>query len=229
VTELTTITTKGGARFTVAKQYAPRFEALLNDLEASGYAIDPKQSGGYNPRNIAGTNTPSQHSYGRAVDVNWTRNALGTDGDIDPALAQELSTKHGFTWGGSWKSKRDPMHFEVSDAAASPPVAQRSLVAYAGNASPVPAPSPAPDVAPSAPEQVPAPANAVQQFADALTSRVADQPQERQEPRPEDDMPDMPQLRISGMDAQPLRRRVNSNSLLRAVASRLNSSGSAGV
>jgi hypothetical protein len=220
MTDLTTITTKGGARFTVAKRYAPRFEALLNDLEASGYAIDPKQSGGYNPRNIAGTNTPSQHSFGRAVDVNWTRNALGTDGDIDPALAQELSAKHGFTWGGSWKSKRDPMHFEVSDAAPSPPVAQRSLVAYAGNASPSPAPvTPQPAAAPSTPvAETPSQPTTMEQFANALTSRVADAEPEK---RPEDDMPEAQQLRIRGMDAPALRRRVNSNSLFRAVASRL--------
>jgi hypothetical protein len=226
--DLKTITSRSGARFTVASKYADRFQALIDDLEGAGYQIKGNQSGGYNPRNIAGTNVPSQHSFGRAIDVNWTDNPRGTRGTIPPEIAREVAGRRGFVWGGDWKNP-DDMHFEIADKEPAPPVAQRSLVAYAGNASPAPAPSPVPDVAPSAPEQVPAPANAVQQFADALTSRVADQPQERQEPRPEDDMPDMPQLRISGMDAQPLRRRVNSNSLLRAVASRLNSSGSAGV
>jgi hypothetical protein len=225
MSDLTTITTRGGARFTVARKYAPRFEALLNDLEASGYSIDPKQSGGYNPRNIAGTSTPSQHSFGRAVDVNWTRNALGTAGDIDPALAQELSTKHGFTWGGSWKNKRDPMHFEIADKEPAPPVSQRSLVAFAGN-TPAPAQPTAPvSSAPTTATPDPSQASTLDQFANALTSRFSEAEPEK---RPEDDLPEAPQLRMAGMGAPAIRRRAP-NSLFRAVASRLKSSGVTGA
>lgn len=112
---LTTIRTNGGAPFTVNADYADKFLGLLNDLEASGYPIEGDQSGGYNPRNIAGTSTPSQHAYGRAVDVNWTDNPRGKAGMIPADKARALATKYGMTWGGDW-SNPDPMHFEIGGA-----------------------------------------------------------------------------------------------------------------
>lgn len=127
---LKTITAPNGARFTVDERYADRFIGLLNDLESSGYLIDPNQSGGYNPRNIAKTNTPSQHAYGRAVDINWTDNARGSRGSIPEKLAMDLARKHGMTWGGTWKN-RDDMHFQVADGAPIP-MANRSFMTAAG-------------------------------------------------------------------------------------------------
>lgn len=142
---LKTITTKSGARFSVASDHADKFQTLLDRLEASGYQIDPAQSGGYNPRNIAGTNTPSQHSFGNAIDINWTRNARGKRGDIDPALAKSLADELGFTWGGNW-SNPDDMHFEVKRDGPVP-MQSRGLTSFAG----VPAPQPAsPQSAPPA-------------------------------------------------------------------------------
>lgn len=107
------VTAPGGARFTVANQYAYKFKGLLADLEAAGYGIKGDQSGGYNPRNIAGTNTPSRHAYGAAIDVNWTDNPRGGMGQIPAELARSLAQKYGLVWGGDWKNP-DPMHFEVS-------------------------------------------------------------------------------------------------------------------
>lgn len=98
---------------TVARQHADRFTNFMNDLEAAGYKINPNASGGYNPRNIAGTNIPSHHASGSAIDVNWGANARGTQGDIPADLARSLAQKHGLTWGGDWKNP-DPMHFEVA-------------------------------------------------------------------------------------------------------------------
>lgn len=115
--ELTGIAAPGGAKFTVATSAADKFQGLINDLEAGGYQIDPKVSGGYNPRVIAGTNTPSQHAYGLAIDVNSDRNAQGakTASDIPADVARALASKYGLTWGGDWHgSTRDPMHFEVA-------------------------------------------------------------------------------------------------------------------
>lgn len=112
--ELSPIATPGGAKFQVAAPYADRFQGLLNDLEAAGYKSDPTQSGGYNRRFIAGTKTPSEHSHGAAIDVNWTRNPRGGTGDIPPELARSLAAKYNLTWGGDWSgSTRDPMHFEA--------------------------------------------------------------------------------------------------------------------
>ena len=113
MSSLTTFKTRGGAPFTVAGQHADKFRALLDELEAAGYAIDPGQSGGYNDRNIAGTNKLSNHAHGAAVDVNWNANARGGQGDIPADLARSLASKHGMTWGGDWKNP-DPMHFEIA-------------------------------------------------------------------------------------------------------------------
>jgi hypothetical protein len=141
------IVSKGGAKFSVAAEHADKFQRLIDALEAEGYAIDPAQSGGYNPRNIAGTNTPSQHSFGNAIDINWTRNARGTKGDIDPVLAQRLADELGFEWGGAWKNS-DPMHFEIKRTAPVP-MEGRGLTSYAGVPSPAP---PAPPQSQGAPE-----------------------------------------------------------------------------
>jgi hypothetical protein len=106
------ITSPGGASFWVAKPHADRFRGLIGDLETAGYGIKPKESGGYNYRNIAGTNKLSQHAHGAAVDINWMDNARGSAGNIPPDLARSLAQKHGLKWGGDWKNP-DPMHFEV--------------------------------------------------------------------------------------------------------------------
>lgn len=130
MTALKVITSPSGARFSVAAEHADRFQALVNDLEAAGYPIRGDQSGGYNPRNIAGTNTPSLHSFGRAIDINWNENARGKRGTIPEDVALRLAQKHGLTWGGTWKN-RDDMHFEVADTGPRP-MSERGLTSFAG-------------------------------------------------------------------------------------------------
>lgn len=125
MTNLVTIRTRGGVPFTVSSSHASRFEGLLNDLEAAGYPIKGDQSGGYNYRNIAGTNKLSNHAHGSAVDVNWSENARGTAGNIPASVARDLAAKHGMTWGGDWKNP-DPMHFEVAGAHGHEAPAQRA-------------------------------------------------------------------------------------------------------
>lgn len=117
--DLVGVTSRSGARLQVDRAAASQFQGLITDLEAAGYKIDPKTSGGYANRNIAGTNTPSQHSFGMAVDLNSQANARGTRGEIDPVLANKLAEKYGLTWGGNWRgATRDPMHFEVPAGAS---------------------------------------------------------------------------------------------------------------
>ena len=113
--ELAPVVAPGGAKFQVAATAAEKFQGLVNDLEASGYNLDPATSGGYNKRFIAGTHTPSNHAFGTAIDINWAKNPRGgSASDIPPDLARQLAAKHGLVWGGDWSGKtRDPMHFEV--------------------------------------------------------------------------------------------------------------------
>lgn len=113
MTKLRTITSPSGARLSVADQHGDRFQALVDDLESAGVILKKGESGGYNYRNIAGTNKLSNHAHGAAIDVNWNDNERGKAGAIDPELARSLAAKHGLTWGGDWKNP-DPMHFEVA-------------------------------------------------------------------------------------------------------------------
>lgn len=109
---LATVSSPSGAKLQVASDVAPKFQGLLDDLHARGYVVNANDTGGYNDRNIAGTDVKSNHAYGRAADINWSTNPRGGKSDIPPELARELAAKHGLVWGGDWQNP-DPMHFEA--------------------------------------------------------------------------------------------------------------------
>ena len=91
----------------------PLYEALFADIHARGlwHAIKTT-AGGYTWRMKRGQSKPSTHSWGIAFDLNDRTNAMGTPGDMDPALVA-LIESHGFVWGGRWSGAyKDPMHFQ---------------------------------------------------------------------------------------------------------------------
>jgi hypothetical protein len=107
---IATVKTPNDQKWSVHRQAAPDFQNFLEELHASGYA--PVSSGGYNLRNIRGTNQLSQHAFGNAIDINAPANPQGgTKMDL-PANVGELAAKHNLEWGGNWKNNPDPMHFE---------------------------------------------------------------------------------------------------------------------
>jgi hypothetical protein len=67
------------------------------------------------PIKLAGggfTTTPSNHSWGLAVDLNAPVNPLGgTSHTIERPMA-DLWNKYGFRWGGDYSTTKDWMHFE---------------------------------------------------------------------------------------------------------------------
>lgn len=93
----------------------------------------------FNYRKIAGTNKLSNHSYGLALDINplynpYVKTARGKTiispdkaeayADRSKAFAHKIDQndlayrvfiKHGFVWGGDWKSVKDYQHFEYTD------------------------------------------------------------------------------------------------------------------
>ena len=107
---LVTVTASNGQTWQVNKLAAPAFQAFLHDLEAAGY--DPQSSGGYNYRPIRGSSRLSQHAFGNAIDINAQSNALGSSQTDMPANVSALAAKYGLEWGGNWKNRPDPMHFE---------------------------------------------------------------------------------------------------------------------
>jgi hypothetical protein len=76
--------------------------------------IKPKQCGVFNPRRINWRpgNPLSFHAIACATDLNWIENAYGKPGSIRsfPAIPK-IMKKHGFYWGGDWRTK-DDMHFQ---------------------------------------------------------------------------------------------------------------------
>lgn len=87
----------------------------------------------FNYRKVAGTNVLSNHSYGKAIDINPFYNPfVKRNGKVEPAAARRYANRnarfkykitrgdlcyrlfkqHGFTWGGDWRSSKDYQHFE---------------------------------------------------------------------------------------------------------------------
>ena len=95
------------------KLVAPLYEAAFADVMAKGlWGSIRTTAGGYNWRMKRGQAKPSTHTWGIAFDLNDRTNAMGTAGDMDPALVA-LFESWGFTWGGRWSGPyRDPMHFQ---------------------------------------------------------------------------------------------------------------------
>ena len=95
----------------------PQLHAAFAEIEEAGLAgkIDPAQFGGcYVPRFI--DRDPrrglSAHAFGLAIDLNVSKNLLGTRGSMDRRVVA-IFEKWGFAWGGRW-SRPDPMHFELA-------------------------------------------------------------------------------------------------------------------
>ncbi len=127
--ELARIATSSGLGADVNAKYAQQFQGFVKELEGTGYKIN--SIGGYNYRNIAGTNKLSNHAFGDAIDINPQQNPMGKNLVTDlPPNVGDIAAKYGLSWGGAWNSKKDAMHFEVPDSAA----ALDKLTSSAGSA-----------------------------------------------------------------------------------------------
>lgn len=69
--------------------------------------------GCYVVRNVRGMSTRSIHSWGLAIDVNASQNALGSPGTQNEELIREFENQ-GFFWGGNYHNRKDPMHFQFA-------------------------------------------------------------------------------------------------------------------
>lgn len=77
-------------------------------------------AGGFNARFQRGSTTAlSNHAYGSAFDINVAWNPLGKppaapgkEGSVRELVP--LAHKHGFYWGGHFRSRPDGMHFEIA-------------------------------------------------------------------------------------------------------------------
>jgi hypothetical protein len=89
--------------------------AALGSLERRGLGrlVDPADYAGcYAPRRIQPSGSLSLHAWGLAVDLNATANPFGGRSRQDRRLVRAME-RQGFTWGGDWPTRPDPMHFEL--------------------------------------------------------------------------------------------------------------------
>jgi hypothetical protein len=91
-------------------------------------SMEANNTSAFNFRLKTGGGTPSNHAYGRAVDINPVQNPYIKGDTILPSKAKydlkaegTLSADHpivkafierGWEWGGNWKSLKDYQHFE---------------------------------------------------------------------------------------------------------------------
>lgn len=87
-----------------------RDQATIDRLGISRYA------GAYNPRFIRGSTTKwSNHAYGAAIDLNAEDNGFGKGHGTIPQPVIDAFKRQGARWGGDYKGRTDPMHFEFCD------------------------------------------------------------------------------------------------------------------
>jgi hypothetical protein len=91
------------------------FDANIQDIDA-GQLDD----WGYAERPIRGGTELSNHASGTAIDINATKWPLGADPRINlsqakiEAIRQHLRIYEGcIRWGGDYRGRKDPMHFEI--------------------------------------------------------------------------------------------------------------------
>ncbi|GLY02569.1 M15 family metallopeptidase [Actinoplanes sp. NBRC 101535] len=124
-------------RKSFAALYRLRFPILVMQpasVNMPGLTDKSILTSGYECRYVAGTTRWSQHSYGRAIDVNPRQNPMIRGDYLDPPRSEPwiprdqylpgmlhgdgavaAFTDNGFYWGGRWKTLKDYMHFSPND------------------------------------------------------------------------------------------------------------------
>lgn len=143
---IVTVVRNDGLRLPVHRELAPLVTLLLDLTEAVGYDIRPDWTWGYACRAIAGTNVPSNHSWGTAVDINAPANPRRRPLTTNiPRGVREMWKNNGFRWGGDFTtSVPDPMHFEFVGTVADARAINARLRRFLGITTPPPAPAPGP-------------------------------------------------------------------------------------
>jgi hypothetical protein len=107
--------TKVKTTFYAHRKLVSSFEAVFSEIARLGLQDKVHSWGGiYNFRPIRGTTQRlSLHAFGAAIDLNSETNPLGGTGDISPSIV-DIFRHFGFLWGGDFRSRPDPMHFQYA-------------------------------------------------------------------------------------------------------------------
>jgi D-alanyl-D-alanine carboxypeptidase/Putative peptidoglycan binding domain len=111
--KLSTVVVISRIRLSVRREIAPLGAWLCRETIGRGYQLRSGQCWGFACRSIRGSSSPSNHSWGLAVDLNSLTNPMGSRLVTDmPRWLPELWTEHGYRWGGTYSGRKDAMHFE---------------------------------------------------------------------------------------------------------------------
>jgi hypothetical protein len=127
-------------RLPVRAEIAPLVQRLVSDLERQHGPFHTGQCWGFANRAIRGSNTPSNHSWGLAIDLDAPSNPMTTDRGARHTIgsyASGVAAQYGFRWGGDYRGRKDYMHFEFMGTPASAAALTSGLQ---GNASALPYP-----------------------------------------------------------------------------------------
>lgn len=145
----------GGVRIELVDLVGMLVQETKNRGYRFGNSSDPSYGcWGYSCRQISGTNTPSNHSWGLAVDINAPSNPYTSPLVTDmPGWMPDLWNAYGFRWGGDYSGSKDAMHYEfmgsVADAANETNRARAAGLGGGGST-----PTPPEDDLPYSPEQL---------------------------------------------------------------------------
>lgn len=140
---------RSGQRLSVNTRTARLWTLLLNQMEHGGYLCHtPEQwCWGGACRAISGTNTPSNHSWWNAVDINAPANPYSSSGQHDiPPSVYTMFRRFGFGLGADYTGgKKDWMHVEFmgtpTDADVMTAAAEREFGSGAVAGTPFPLPA----------------------------------------------------------------------------------------
>ena len=130
------------AALTTVWDYYGHDQAKLDALGIS------KTAGTFNPRKIAGSNRWSNHAFGAAIDINADDNGFNKGHGNIPVPMIAAFKAQGARWGGDYRGRTDPMHFEFC-ASGEPQQSFEAWLAHYGVGGPAAQPAPQPQPQPS--------------------------------------------------------------------------------
>lgn len=115
------LTLFGGATVSVSPLIVEAVKAADAVYRHHGYQSRPADTGAFNCRRITGGSGYSLHSYGIAIDRNWSTNPYGHTLVTDRpaglnADEKAIRTNNGaqvWGWGGDYSGNKDAMHSEI--------------------------------------------------------------------------------------------------------------------
>lgn len=105
-------------RLRVHRRLVPWFAQAFAELHATPevWATVGDTAGAFCWRLQRKARALSRHGWGIAIDIDVADNPQFTKGKMDPRVIDAFR-RAGFEWGGSWRRRPDPMHFEFVDVA----------------------------------------------------------------------------------------------------------------